>query len=128
MKDIMMMEIQKRGEHKKSLRALVLSTDANDYDTGEPIIDGSVSKTLVSDKKQYVDNPILASLHGVVVGRKYCERYISRETPAKVGYTSTNRLSHGKNKTDKKPESRFISQSHYEAIMTEGNPITSSKL
>ena len=40
---------------------------------------GSISKTLVSNKKHNVDNPILASLHGVVVGRKYCERYESRE-------------------------------------------------
>ena len=71
MKDIMMMEIQKRNDHKKTLRTLVLSTDVNDYDTGEPIIDGSIGKTLVIDKKQYVDNPILSSLHGVVVGRKY---------------------------------------------------------
>ena len=127
MKDIIMMEIQKRGDHK-NLRALVLSTDANDYDTGEPIIDGSISKTLVSDKKQYVDNPILASLYGVVLGRKYCERYISREPPAKVGYTSTNTLSHAKNNADKKPESRYTSQSYYEAIITKENPITSSKL
>ena len=128
MKDIMMMEIQKRGDQKKNLRALVLSTDANDYDTGEPIIDGSISKTLVNGKKQYVDNPILATLHGVVVGRKYCERCMSRETPAKIGYTSANGLSNGKNNEDKRPESRFTSQSHYEAIMTKENPITSSKL
>jgi hypothetical protein len=70
MKDIIMMEIQKREDQKKNVRTLVLSTNANDYDTGEPIIDGSISKTLISGKKQYVDNPILASLHGVVVGRK----------------------------------------------------------
>jgi hypothetical protein len=79
MEDIMMMEIQKRDDQKMNLRTLVLSTDANDYDTGEPIIDGSISKTLVSGMKQYVDNPILASLHGVVVGRKYYERCTSRE-------------------------------------------------
>lgn len=92
MKDIMLMEIHKRVDQNKTLRTLVLSTDANDYDTGEPIIDGSISKTLVSGKKQYVDNPILASLHGVVVGRKYCERSMSSETSAKIGYTSTNGL------------------------------------
>jgi hypothetical protein len=40
MKDIMMMEIQKRDDLKKNLRTLVLSTDVNDYDTGEPIIEG----------------------------------------------------------------------------------------
>jgi hypothetical protein len=108
MKDIMMMEIQKRDDQKKNLRTLVLSTNANDYDTGEPVIDGSITKTLVSGKKQYADNPILASLHGVVVGRKYCERCMSRETSAKFGYTSTNRLSHGKNNADKRPESRLL--------------------
>lgn len=58
---------------------MVLSTDANDYDTGEPIIDGSISKTLASNNNQIADNPILASLHGVVVGRKYRARYESRE-------------------------------------------------
>jgi hypothetical protein len=73
MKDIMIMEIQKIDD-QKNLRTLILSTDANDYDTGEPIIDGSISKTLVSNDIQNADNPILASLHGVVVGRKYCER------------------------------------------------------
>jgi hypothetical protein len=72
MKDIMIMEIQKIDD-QKNLRTLILSTDANDYDTGEPIIDSSISKTLVSNNKQNADNPILASLHGVVVGRKYCE-------------------------------------------------------
>jgi hypothetical protein len=73
MKDIMIMEIQKIDD-QKNLRTLILSTDANDYDTGEPIIDGCISKTLVSNDIQNADNPILASLHGVVVGRKYCER------------------------------------------------------
>jgi hypothetical protein len=79
MKDSMIMEIQKRDDQKKNLRTLVLSTDANDYDTGEPIIDGSISKTLVSNQKQKVDNPMLASLHGVAVGRKYYECCTSRE-------------------------------------------------
>jgi hypothetical protein len=78
MKDIMIMEIQKIDD-QKNLRTLILSTDANDYDTGEPIIDGSISKTLVSNDIQNADNPILASLHGVVVGRKYCERGTSSE-------------------------------------------------
>jgi hypothetical protein len=128
MKDIIMMEIQKREDQKKNVRTLVLSTNANDYDTGEPIIDGSISKTLISGKKQYVDNPILASLHGVVVGRKYCERCMPRETPAKIGYTSTSRLSYGKNNADKRPESGFTSQSYYEAIIIKENPITSIKL
>jgi hypothetical protein len=79
MKDIMMTEIQKSDDQKKDLRTLILSTDANDYDTGEPIIEGSISKTLVSNNKQNADNPILSSLHGVVLGRKYCERCMSRE-------------------------------------------------
>jgi hypothetical protein len=79
MKDIMMMEIQKGDDEKKNLRTLVLSTDANDYDTGEPMIDGNICKTLVSNKKQNAGNPILASLGGVVVGRKYYERCTSRE-------------------------------------------------
>jgi hypothetical protein len=78
MKDIILMEIQKGDDQKKQLRTLVLSTDVNDYDTGEPIIDGSISKTLASNNNQIADNPILASLH-VVVGRKYCARYESRE-------------------------------------------------
>jgi hypothetical protein len=75
----MMTEIQKSDDQKKDLRTLVLSTDANDYDTGEPIIEGSISKTLVSNNKQNADNPILASLHGEVLGRKYCKRCMSRE-------------------------------------------------
>jgi hypothetical protein len=85
MKDIIIMEIQKRDNQKKNSRTLVLSTNANDHDTGEPIINGSISKTLIIGKKHYVDNPILASLHGVVVGRKYCERCMPRGTPAKIG-------------------------------------------
>ena len=44
MKDIMLIEIRKRDNQKKNLRTLVLSTDANDYDTGEPIIDGQYQK------------------------------------------------------------------------------------
>jgi hypothetical protein len=127
MKDIMLIEIQKR-DNQKNLRTLVLSTDANDYDTGEPIIDGNIRNTLVSGMKQYVDNPILASLHGVVVGRKYGERCLSSETPAKIGCTSANGLSNGKNNEDKRSESRFTSQSDYKAIMAKENPITSSKL
>jgi hypothetical protein len=84
MKDIMMMEIQRSDDQTKNLKTLVLSTDANDYDTGEPIIDGSISKTLLRNNKQNADNPILASLHGVVLGRKYCERCMSA-IPAQIG-------------------------------------------
>ena len=54
----------------KQIRTLVLSTNANDYDTGEPIIDGSIRKTLTN--RRIVDNPILSELNGIKVGRKYC--------------------------------------------------------
>jgi hypothetical protein len=48
-----------------------LSTNVNDYDTGEPIIDGSIKKTL-TNSTQIVDNPILFELNGIKLGRKYC--------------------------------------------------------
>lgn len=55
----------------KQIRTLVLSTNANDYDTGEPIIDDSIRKTL-TNSTQIVDNPILFELNGIKLGRKYC--------------------------------------------------------
>ena len=65
------MIIQKSNyDHYKKIRTLVLSNDVNDYDTGEPIIDGSIRKTLTS--RRIVDNPILSELNGIKVGRKYC--------------------------------------------------------
>ena len=56
----------------KQVRTLVLSTNVNDYDTGEPIVDGSIRKTLTSDSSQIADNPILFELNGIKLGRKYC--------------------------------------------------------
>jgi hypothetical protein len=74
MKNVISMIIQKSdyyNKHNKQVRTLVLSTNVNDYDTGEPIVDGSIRKTLTSDSSQIVDNPILSKLNGKV-GRKYC--------------------------------------------------------
>ena len=65
------MEIQKGDDRKKQLRTLVLSTDANDYDTGEPIVDGSISKTLNSSSNLFVENQIFAILDSLKLGRKY---------------------------------------------------------
>ena len=56
--------------HSRQIRTLVLSTNVNDYDTGEPIIDGSIRKTL-TNSTQLVDNPILFELNGIKLGRKY---------------------------------------------------------
>jgi hypothetical protein len=64
------MIIQKSNyNHAKQIRTLVLSTNVNDYDTGEPMVDGSIRKTLTSS--QIVDNPILSELNGIKVGKKY---------------------------------------------------------
>ena len=71
------MIIQKSDySHNKQIRTLVLSTNVNDYDTGEPIVDGSRRKTLTSS--QTVDNPIFYELNNIKLGRKYC-RSISRQ-------------------------------------------------
>jgi hypothetical protein len=65
------MMIQKSDFYlSKQIRTLVLSTNVNDYHTGEPIIDGSIRKTLTST--QIDDNPILFELNGIKLGRKYC--------------------------------------------------------
>jgi hypothetical protein len=75
MKNTMSMIIQKRDydhNNNKQLRTLVLSTNVNDYDTGESIVDGSIRKTLASGSSQIVDNPILFELNGIKLGRKYC--------------------------------------------------------
>ena len=60
-----------KGEsyHSKHIRTIVLSTNVNDYDTGEPIVNGSIRKTLTNCSNR-VDNPILRKLNGVKVGRK----------------------------------------------------------
>ena len=60
----------------KRIRTLVLSTNVNDYDTGESIIDGSIRKTL-ANSTQIVDNPILFELNGIKLGSKYCCPYLS---------------------------------------------------
>ena len=71
MKNAASMIIQKNNyDHNKQIRTLVLSNNVNDYDTGEPIIDGSIRKSLTS--RRIVDNPILSELYGIKVGRKYC--------------------------------------------------------
>ena len=77
MKNAASMIIQKSNyNHPKQIRTLVLSTNVNDYDTGEPIIDGSIRKTLTS--RLIVGNPILSELNGIKVGKKYC-RLISEQ-------------------------------------------------
>jgi hypothetical protein len=70
MENAISMIIQKSNyNHAKQLRTLVLSTNVNDYDTGETIVDGNIRKTLTCS--QIVDNPILSELNGAKVGRKY---------------------------------------------------------
>ena len=61
--------------HNKQIRTLVLSTNVNDYDTGETIIDRSIRKTLINSS-QISDNPIHSMLNGIKVGRKYCNLQI----------------------------------------------------
>jgi hypothetical protein len=72
------MGINNSDYQKKQIRTLVLSTNVNDYDTGEPIVDGSISKTLISDSNQIAANPILAKLPGLIVGRKYYAQPMSK--------------------------------------------------
>jgi hypothetical protein len=82
MKNAMPTIIQKSDyDHNKQLRTLVLSTNVNDYDTGELIVGGSIRKTLASSS-QMVDNPILSVLNGVKLGRKYCTPTVSGNTIA----------------------------------------------
>src|SRR5215216_2522375 len=74
MKNAISMIIQKSdyyNKHNDQVRTLVLSTNVNDYDIGEPIVDGSIRKTFTSGSSQIVDNPILSKLNGIKVGRKY---------------------------------------------------------
>jgi hypothetical protein len=76
MKNAISMIIQKSNYYNKhdnkQVRTLVLSTNVNDYDTGEPIVYGSIRKTLTSSSSQTIDNPILCKLNGIKMGRKYC--------------------------------------------------------
>jgi len=78
MKDAVLMGIDKSQYQKKRLRTLVLSTNVNDYDTGEPIVDSSISKTLNSSRNKIVENPIIAKLQGLRLGRKYYFPSISK--------------------------------------------------
>jgi hypothetical protein len=75
MKNAISMIIQKSDYYNKhdnkQARTLLLSTNVNDYDTGEPIVDGSIRKTLTSGSSQIVDNLILFELNGIKMGRKY---------------------------------------------------------
>jgi hypothetical protein len=49
MKNARSMIIQKGDYYNdRQIRTLVLSTNVNDYDTGEPIVDGSIRKTLTN--------------------------------------------------------------------------------
>ena len=55
----------------KQIRTLVLSTNVNVYDTGEPIVEGNIRKTLTNSSSHKVDNPIFLELNGIKIGRKY---------------------------------------------------------
>jgi iron-sulfur cluster repair protein YtfE (RIC family) len=71
MKNAISMIIQKsdyHNKHNEQLRTLVLSTNVNDYDTGEPIVDGNIRKIL-TNSNQTIDNLILSKLNGIKVGR-----------------------------------------------------------
>jgi hypothetical protein len=71
MKNTISMIVQKSDySRNKQIRTLVLSTNVNDYDTGEPIVDGSIRRTLTSSKT--VNNPISSELNNIKMGRKYC--------------------------------------------------------
>jgi hypothetical protein len=79
MNNTMSMIFQKSdSDYNKQIRTLVLSTNVNDYDTGEPIVDNNIKKTLISS--QTVDNPIFSMLHGIKIGRKYHAPEASRDT------------------------------------------------
>ena len=41
------------NNNKNKLRTLVLSTNVNDYDTGEPVLKGSIRKTTRKNKKSF---------------------------------------------------------------------------
>ena len=68
MKNVASVIIQKVSYgSNKQIRTLVLSTNVNDYDTGEPVIGGSIRNTLTNSNSGHrVDN-----LNGIKVGRKY---------------------------------------------------------
>jgi hypothetical protein len=53
------------------LRTIELSTNVNDYDTGEPILEGSIRKTSITQKDLKSDSPLYYELYHVKVGKKY---------------------------------------------------------
>ena len=63
--------IQENDSYGSKQRTLVLSTNVNVYDTGEPIVEGSIRKTLTNSSSHKVDNPIFLELNGIKIGRKY---------------------------------------------------------
>jgi hypothetical protein len=46
-------DIMKENSDNKKLRILVLSTNVNDYDTGEPILEGSIRKAIHKNKRAF---------------------------------------------------------------------------
>jgi hypothetical protein len=84
------MEIDESEFQKKPLRTLVLSTNVNDYDTGELIVDGSITKTLNSSGNEIVENPILAKLHGLILGRNTTIHHCLKIISLQVKYLATN--------------------------------------
>ena len=61
---------KKRDSTLINNRNLVLSTNVNDYDTGETIIDRNIRKTLINSS-QISDNSIHSMFISIKVGRKY---------------------------------------------------------
>ena len=72
MKNAISVIFQKKRDStpNKQLRNLVLSTNVNDYDTGETIIDRNIRKTLINSS-QISDNSIHSMFISIKVGRKY---------------------------------------------------------
>ena len=44
------MDADPNNKTNNKLRTLVLSTNVNDYDTGEPILEGNIRKTMTKNK------------------------------------------------------------------------------
>jgi hypothetical protein len=103
MKDAILMGIDKSQYQKKRLRTLVLSTNVNDYDTGEPIVDGSINKTLNSSRNQIVENPIIAKLQGLILGRKYYFPSMSKNNIISYQEPRSQSKSEGMEQRDKGP-------------------------
>ena len=45
------MDTESNNDYNDKLRTLVLSTNVNDYNTGEAILEGSIRKTIRKNKK-----------------------------------------------------------------------------